>query len=83
MLVVIHPLTLRARQLQRDMTDAERLLWSRVRNGQLGSKFRRQVPIGPYIADFTCAAARLVVELDGGQHNECPHDALRDAFFRQ
>ncbi|MGE0105610.1 MAG: biotin--[acetyl-CoA-carboxylase] ligase [Thiomonas sp.] len=83
MLVVIHPLTLRGRQLRRDMTDAERLLWSRVRNGQLGSKFRRQVPIGPYIADFTCAAARLVVELDGGQHNECPHDALRDAFFRQ
>ncbi len=65
------------------MTDAERLLWSRVRNEQLGSKFRRQVPIGPYIADFTCASARLVVELDGGQHNESPHDALRDAFLQQ
>ncbi|MDY0330946.1 MAG: biotin--[acetyl-CoA-carboxylase] ligase [Thiomonas sp.] len=78
-----HPLAYRARRLRRDMTDAERLLWSRVRNGQMGSKFRRQVPIGPYIADFLCSSARLVVELDGGQHNACPQDALRDAFFRQ
>ena len=78
-----HPLTLRARRLRRDMTDAERLLWSRVRNAQLGIRFRRQAPFGPYIADFTCPPARLVVELDGGQHNGCPHDALRDAFFQQ
>ena len=78
-----HPLTVRARRLRRDMTDPERLIWSRVRHMQLGSKFRRQVPIGPYVVDFTCPAARLVVELDGGQHNGCQHDALRDAFLRQ
>lgn len=51
------------------MTDAERRLWSRLRSRDLGGvKFRRQVPIGRYVADFACVAAMLVVELDGGQH---------------
>ena len=50
---------------------AERTLWSRLRHRQLnGHRFRRQVPIGPYIADFACLDARLVVEVDGGQHFE-------------
>lgn len=53
------------------MTDAERLLWSRFRMRQTdGHRFRRQVPIGPYIVDFACLAAKLVVEVDGGQHAE-------------
>lgn len=52
------------------MTPAERLLWSRLRDRRLaGFKFRRQVPVGPYIVDFLCAEARVIVEIDGGQHN--------------
>jgi adenine-specific DNA-methyltransferase len=53
------------------MTDAETRLWSRLRDGRLlGTKFRRQVPIGNFIADFCSREAKLVVELDGGQHVE-------------
>jgi very-short-patch-repair endonuclease len=59
----------RARDLRRDQTEAERRLWKLVRNRQLGGfKFRRQYPIDHYIVDFACADARLVIELDGGQH---------------
>ena len=58
-----------ARRLRRDQTDAERVLWFRVRDRRLnGLKFKRQVPIDKYIVDFCCAEARLIVELDGGQH---------------
>jgi len=58
-----------ARRLRRDMTDVERLLWSRLRASQLdGRKFVRQFPIGPAVTDFACRSAKLVVELDGGQH---------------
>ena len=65
------------------MTDAERKLWFAVRAGRLDGKFRRQVPIGRYIVDFLCPAARLVVELDGGQHNEQQaYDAGRTAFLQ-
>ena len=63
--------TLRARELRRFATDAERVLWSHLRNRQLeGCKFRRQVPIDRFIADFACLERRLVIELDGGQHVE-------------
>ena len=58
----------RAQELRREMTDSERRLWSRLRHRELGFKFRRQMPIGGYIADFACPAARIVIELDGGQH---------------
>lgn len=59
----------RARELRKHMTDAERLLWSRLRRRQVyGLHFRRQHPIGPFIADFACPGAGLVIELDGGQH---------------
>ncbi|MBS7459040.1 endonuclease domain-containing protein [Coralloluteibacterium stylophorae] len=80
-----HPhLTPRARTLRRNMTDAERRLWSRLRANQLaGHRFRRQHPLGPYIVDFACIESRLVVELDGGQHLDSPADARRDAWLRQ
>ncbi len=58
-----------ARFLRRNQTDAESLLWHCLRGRQLaGKKFRRQHPVGPFVADFFCAEARLVVEIDGGQH---------------
>ena len=58
-----------ARALRRDSTDAERILWSELRNHRLnGAGFRRQVPIENFIADFVCHGAKLVIELDGGQH---------------
>ncbi len=58
-----------ARALRRNSTDAERILWSELRDHRLnGTGFRRQVPIENYIADFMCHAAKLVIELDGGQH---------------
>ena len=59
----------KARELRKNSTDAERFLWSELRDHRLnGIGFRRQVPIKNYIADFACHAAKLVVELDGGQH---------------
>jgi len=61
----------RARELRAGMTDAEQKLWRYLRNRQLqGFKFRRQHEIGCYIADFVCTEAKLIVELDGGQHLE-------------
>jgi very-short-patch-repair endonuclease len=63
--------TKRARELRRTMTDAERRLWSGLRDRRLeGLKFRRQVPIGPFYADFVCLDAMLVVEADGSQHHD-------------
>ncbi len=60
----------RARSLRASQTDAERKLWSRLRAHRMhGAKFRRQHPIGPYIADFFCQSARLIIELDGGGHD--------------
>ena len=58
-----------ARRLRGSMTDAEQALWRHLRMRQLAKyKFRRQYPIGPYIADFVCIKAGLIVEVDGGQH---------------
>lgn len=71
-------LTNTARKLRRAMTDAEKLLWSRLRGGQLdGAKFVRQFPIGNAIADFASRSARLVIELDGRQHGDSSTDAAR------
>ena len=71
-----------ARRLRTGSTDAEATLWSLLRNRRFAEyKFRRQVPIGPYIADFVCHSARLVVELDGSQHAESESDARRDAVI--
>jgi adenine-specific DNA-methyltransferase len=65
-------------------TDAERVLWQRLRNRQLsGYKFRRQHVIGAYVADFVCLEHHLIVELDGGQHVELAAvDAVRTAFLQ-
>lgn len=72
-----------ARHLRRTLTDAERRLWYHLRDRRLdGWKFRRQFPIGPFVADFACLEAGLVVEVDGGQHGEQADDA-RDAFLRR
>src|SRR4051812_4156001 len=72
-----------ARALRRDMTDSERKLWTGLRAEQLGVKFRRQHPLGNYIADFACLDPKLIVELDGSQHQQQQrYDATREAFFR-
>lgn len=74
--------TQNARKLRSDMTEAERLLWHLLRSRRFsGFKFRRQVPVGPYIADFLCYEARLIVECDGGQHADNCHDKARDAWL--
>ena len=72
-----------ARALRANQTEAESRLWQRLRDRQLaGVKFRRQAPVGPYIADFICLAAKLIVEIDGGQHAESAEaDAARTAWL--
>ena len=74
----------RARALRLEMTEAERRIWQMLRSRQMtGHKFRRQVPIGRYIADFVCHEARLIVEIDGGQHDLSSHrEAERAEFLR-
>ena len=76
-------LTPRARDLRGSQTGVERLLWSKLRNRQLGGwKWKRQVPRGPYIVDFLCIEAGLVVELDGGQHaDNIAYDERRTAYL--
>jgi very-short-patch-repair endonuclease len=70
-----------ARRLRQTMTPAERKLWDALRNrGLLGLKVRRQVPIGPYIADFYCAEHRLIIEADGGGHGG-PRDKARERWL--
>ena len=72
----------KAKHLRREMTDAERRLWSVLRDSRLeGAKFRRQQPIGPFIADFACQEHRLIIEADGGQHADNLRDARRTAFL--
>jgi very-short-patch-repair endonuclease len=75
--------TRNARSLRSNLTDAEQLLWQALRQKQLhGNRFRRQHPIGKYIADFACIEQKLVIELDGGQHQEqAIYDAQRTAFI--
>jgi len=72
-----------ARKLRRNPTDAEARLWARLRRKQIdGHRFRRQVPLGPYVADFVCLDARLIIEVDGGQHDERAElDAWRTAWL--
>jgi very-short-patch-repair endonuclease len=71
-----------AAQLRKDATDAERLLWGSLRGRRLaGRKFRFQATIGPFVVDFLCIEARLVVEVDGSQHS-AQADAVRTRFLQ-
>ena len=76
----------RRRELRRNQSDAERVLWAKLRNKQfLGMKFFRQYSIGPYVLDFHCPTAKLAVELDGGQHNQSDkreRDAARSEYLK-
>jgi len=77
-------LTKVARGLRSRMTDAERKLWFALRDRRFEDfKFRRQVPVGPYIADFLCFDARVIIEVDGGQHAGSERDAVRDHWLAQ
>jgi very-short-patch-repair endonuclease len=73
----------RERQLRKDQTEAEALLWSRLRNRRLENfRFRRQHRIGFYFADFACSERRLIIELDGGQHvDRADYDEARTRFL--
>ena len=75
-----------ARRLRKEMTEAEVVLWTMLRGRSLnGLKFRRQHPIGPFIADFACVSERLVVEVDGATHwtdEELAYDARRTKFLQ-
>ncbi len=72
-----------ARQLYRDLTDAERCLWKHLRAHRFANeKFRRQEPIGPYLVDFVSHRSRLIIELDGGQHTvQVEHDRERTSWL--
>ena len=73
-----------AKHLRCHMTDSENKLWRHLRAHRLnGEKFRRQQPIGPYIVDFVHFGARVIVEADGGQHNDAPRDERRDEWLRE
>jgi very-short-patch-repair endonuclease len=72
-----------ARAMRDDSTKAENMLWQQLRNRQMdGHKFRRQVPVDGYILDFVCFEAKLIIEVDGGQHSESRRDAVRDVHFK-
>ncbi len=85
--VVPPALRANARRMRREMTDAEARLWSCLRGHRFCAvSFRRQVPVGPFVVDFLCASAKLVIEVDGGQHGEAAglrHDARRDAWLAE
>jgi very-short-patch-repair endonuclease len=75
----------RARELRKNPTEAERKLWAHLRLRQIGGyKFRRQHPLGPYIVDVVCIEKKLIVEVDGGQHDEKRfYDAKRDKWLEE
>ena len=70
----------KARKSREDPSVAEEIMWSFLRNGKLGYKFRREHPVGPYRLDFYCAEALLAVEMDGEQHDQSL-DAIRDSYL--
>ena len=77
-------MTDRARTLRSSMTDAERRLWAILRGDRMGTRFRRQLVIDRrFIADFCAPQVSLIVEVDGGQHVDNPHDALRTAHLER
>jgi very-short-patch-repair endonuclease len=73
-----------ARQLRKSSTDAEKRLWSKLRHKQVdGFRFRRQQPIGRYIVDFFCPEAKLIIEVDGGQHADAERNDLMRTLWLQ
>ncbi len=73
-----------ARRLRRDSTSAELRLWNKLRARAIdGNKFVRQQPIGHYVVDFLCREKRLVIEVDGGQHDGSTKDRLRDQWLHE
>lgn len=77
-------LTERARNLRSNQTDAEKHLWSFLRNRRLqGHKFYRQYPIFPYFVDFLCRDKKLVIEIDGGQHSDNQKDLNRTKYLEE
>jgi very-short-patch-repair endonuclease len=73
-----------ARLLRKNSTEIERLLWRHLRAGRFdGYKFKRQQPLGSYVVDFVCFEARLVIELDGGQHADSEADCHRDGWLKE
>ncbi len=76
-----------ARRLRKQMTESEKKLWQALRGRQLQNyRFRKQVPLGRYIADFVCHKAKVIIELDGGQHNQdevAIYDQMRTHWFNE
>jgi very-short-patch-repair endonuclease len=76
----------RRKELRKNQTDAEYILWQKLRNKHLGKKFYRQYSVGPYILDFFCTEARLAIELDGSTHSKeeiAFYDQERTAFLKE
>jgi very-short-patch-repair endonuclease len=76
--------TVRAQQLRNAATPAERLVWQYLSRSQLGAKFSRQMPVGPFFADFLCREQMLIIELDGFSHDISPEkDIYRDRYLNE
>ena len=76
----------RRRELRKRSTKSEEILWKKIRNNQLGSKFKRQHSIGGYILDFYCSELKLIIEIDGSSHGKSDskeYDKTRDAYFTE
>ena len=72
----------RARSLRKSSTEAEKIIWFKLRKNHLGVKFRRQVPLGYYIVDFVCFEKRLIIEIDGSQHlDNTDNDSTRTKYL--
>jgi len=78
--------TERRRYLRKRMTEAEKILWKKIRNRRIGNKFKRQFGVGKYIIDFYCPELKLAIELDGGDHYEeknIKRDLLRTEYLKK
>ncbi|MBU1638827.1 endonuclease domain-containing protein [bacterium] len=74
----------KTKELRRELTAAERLLWLKLQRKQLGARFRKQHPIDPYVVDFCCVQSNLIIEIDGDSHfqeNGPKHDEIRTDFL--